>query len=63
VYGDGSDQTYAVCDGDVVTIAKGYHPVGAAPGYELYYLWILAGEHRIMHPRDDPQHSWVLAQR
>jgi 5-deoxy-glucuronate isomerase len=63
VYGDGSDDTYAVCDGDVVTIAEGYHPVGAAPGYELYYLWILAGEHRIMHPCDDPQHSWVLAQR
>jgi 5-deoxy-glucuronate isomerase len=62
VYGDGFDDMYAVADGDVVTVAKGYHTVAAAPGYELYYLWILAGEHRIMRLCDDPQHSWVLAQ-
>jgi 5-deoxy-glucuronate isomerase len=60
VYGSGSDQAYAVQDGDVVTISKGYHPVAAAPGYELYYLWILAGEHRVVHMCEDPNHSWVL---
>jgi 5-deoxy-glucuronate isomerase len=63
VYGDGFEDAYAVGDGDVVTIAEGYHAVAAAPGYELYYLWILAGEHRTMRLCDDPQHSWVLAQR
>ena len=63
VYGDGFDETYAVRDGDVVTIARGYHPGAAAPGYELYYLWVLAGEHRIMHLCDDPQHGWVSAQQ
>ena len=25
-------------DGDVVLVPKGYHPVGAPHGYDLYYL-------------------------
>ena len=62
VYGEGFDETYAVHDRDTVTINKGYHPVAAAPGYRLYYLWILAGEERIMHPREDPDHAWVPSQ-
>ena len=28
--------------GAVVGIPSGYHPVCAAPGYRLYYLWALA---------------------
>ncbi|MBM3216593.1 5-deoxy-glucuronate isomerase, partial [Candidatus Poribacteria bacterium] len=35
------------------------HPVAAAPGYELYYLWMLAGDRRKLIPYDDPQHAWV----
>ena len=62
VYGNGFDRTYAVGDGDVATISEGYHSVAAAPGYDLYYLWMLAGEHRVMHMREDPQHRWVQAQ-
>ena len=62
VYGDGFDEGYAVQDRDTVIITKGFHPVGAAPGYELYYLWMLAGEKRVMHPREDPAHSWVQEQ-
>jgi 5-deoxy-glucuronate isomerase len=57
---DGSlDEVYAIRDGDVVVIPKGYHPVAAAPGYRVYYLWMLAGPQRIMRPRDDPAHAWV----
>ena len=62
VYGDDFDRTYAVGDGDVATISEGYHSVSAAPGYDLYYLWMLAGEHRVMHMREDPQHRWVQTQ-
>ena len=53
------DESYAVEDGTVVIIPEGYHPVAAAPGYSLYYLWILAGQDRTLRPRDDPAHSWV----
>ena len=34
-------------------------PVVAAPGYKLYYLWILAGKKRLLVPCDDPKHSWI----
>jgi len=53
------DEVYVVENNDVVLIPKGYHPVVAAPAYKLYYLWVLAGEKRIMTMREDPQHRWV----
>jgi len=58
--GDGSlEEVYAIRDGDAVVIPRGYHPVAAAPGYRVYYLWMLAGAERVMRPRDDPDHRWV----
>ena len=30
-------------DGDVVMVPRGYHPVGAPHGYDLYYLNVMAG--------------------
>ena len=51
-----------VHDGYVVSIPSGYHPVAAAPGYELYYLWVMAGEGRELAPYFDPQHAWVQAE-
>jgi 5-deoxy-glucuronate isomerase len=53
------DEAYVVKDGDTVAIPSGYHPVCAAPGYQLYYLWMLAGGVRMMKPNDDPDHAWV----
>ncbi len=38
---------------------RGYHPVANHPGYQMYYLNIIAGEQRALIPRDDPQHAWV----
>jgi 5-deoxy-glucuronate isomerase len=48
--------------GDVVLVPNGYHgPSMAAPGYDLYYLNVLAGpaEQRTMAFCDDPAHTWV----
>ncbi len=58
---DGSvDEAYRVLDGDTFLISKGYHPVCAAGGYQLYYLWMMAGTiDRVMIPNDDPTHAWV----
>jgi 5-deoxy-glucuronate isomerase len=53
------DQTVIVKDGDAAAIKTGYHPVVAAPGYSLYYLWVMAGQGREMIPFFDPQHAWV----
>lgn len=53
------ESTFVVEDGDTVVIPFGYHPVAAAPGYRLYYLWALAGEGRRLMAREDPAHAWV----
>lgn len=49
-------------DGDVVTIPHGWHgPSMAVPGYDLYYLNVMAGpgEERAWLICDDPAHAWV----
>jgi 5-deoxy-glucuronate isomerase len=37
------DETMTVEDGDVVLVPRGYHPVGAPHGQDLYYLNTMAG--------------------
>lgn len=57
---EGFSNAYVVHDGDTVLLPKGYHPVVAAPGYELHYTWVLAGEERRYGAwADDPHHAWV----
>ena len=58
-YGEDSDEAFIVKDNGVAVIRSGYHPVVAAPGYSLYYLWVMAGEGRRMIPHFDPAHAWV----
>jgi 5-deoxy-glucuronate isomerase len=59
---DGSiDFTCTVKQNDATLIPRGYHPVINAPGYTMYYLWIMAGEsHRKFLSVIDPQHTWIL---
>jgi 5-deoxy-glucuronate isomerase len=48
--------------GDVVLIPDGWHgPSMAAPGYDLYYLNVMAGPgaERAWLISDDPAHAWV----
>jgi len=58
-----ADVLAEVRSGDVVVIPHGWHgPSMAAPGYDLYYLNVMAGP----GPREwlvcfDPAHSWVQA--
>ncbi|GGG03077.1 5-deoxy-glucuronate isomerase [Paenibacillus abyssi] len=58
---DGSiDDAYIIRHGDSFAIDKGYHPVSAAGGYQVYYLWFMAGESgRTLRPHDDPDHKWI----
>ncbi|MDQ0575859.1 5-deoxy-glucuronate isomerase [Agromyces albus] len=48
--------------GDVALVPFGYHgPAVAAPGYDLYYLNVMAGPdaEREWRISDDPAHAWV----
>jgi 5-deoxy-glucuronate isomerase len=51
-----------VRSGDVVLVPYGWHgPSMAAPGYDLYYLNVMAGPdaERAWRITDDPAHAWV----
>ena len=54
------DEAIQVRDGDVVLVPRGYHPVAAGPGYDLYYLNVMAGPHRRWLVTTDPDHRWQL---
>lgn len=52
----------AVRTGDIALVPYGYHgPAVAAPGYDLYYLNVMAGPEaeRAWLISDDPAHAWV----
>jgi 5-deoxy-glucuronate isomerase len=56
------DESMAVSDGDAVLVPRGYHPVGAAHGYDLYYLNVMAGPRRAWKFTNDPAHDWIVRQ-
>lgn len=45
------DETLSVEDRDLVLVPRGYHPVSAAHGFDLYYLNVMAG----------PERSWRIS--
>jgi 5-deoxy-glucuronate isomerase len=56
-----ADLLAEVRSGDVVLIPHGWHgPSMAAPGYDLYYLNVMAGRgERAWRACDDPAHAWI----
>ena len=54
------DEAMAVEDGDVTLVPKGYHPVAATHGYDLYYLNVMAGPKRTWKFHNAPEHQWLL---
>jgi len=56
----GEHQATVVRDGDAAAITSGFHPVGAAPGCRLYYLWVMAGESREVRPYIDPRYRGLM---
>ncbi|MGN6403767.1 5-deoxy-glucuronate isomerase [Sinomonas sp.] len=58
------DVNAEVRTGDVVLVPYGWHgPAMAAPGYDLYYLNVMAGPGRVRDwlISDDPHHGWIRA--
>ena len=47
-------------DGDVVMVPKGYHPVAAVAGYDIYYLNVMAGPKRTWKFYNAPEHEWMI---
>lgn len=55
----GVEENFTVRDNTILMAPTGYHSVVSAPGYTTYYLWFLAGEHRIQAVAGDPDLDWV----
>ncbi len=54
------DETLSFGDRDCVLVPRGYHTVSAPPGYDLYYLNVMAGPVRQWAVANDPDHEWTL---
>lgn len=54
------DETMTVTDADLVLVPRGYHVVGAAAGYDTYYLNVMAGPERVWRFTVDPDHDWLM---
>ncbi len=59
---DGSiDEAYRVKNDELVEFPCGYHTTVSAPGYNTYFLWLMAGDHQGFCRTNDPEHAWVSA--
>ncbi len=60
---DGEDELILARDGDLVLARRGYHPVAAAPGSNVYYLNFMAGDalmdERRTSPVDEAAWAWM----
>ncbi|NOU91201.1 5-deoxy-glucuronate isomerase [Paenibacillus sp. LMG 31460] len=54
------DETLIVKNGETVLVPRGYHPVSAPPGYDVYYLNVMAGPTRTWKFHNDPEHAWIM---
>ncbi|MFP7732114.1 5-deoxy-glucuronate isomerase [Priestia aryabhattai] len=57
------DETMVIKDGDAVLVPKGYHPVSAPPGYEVYYLNAMAGPVRTWKFNNSKDHEWIMDEK
>ncbi len=57
---DRMDEAFVIQNGDTIVLPRGYHPLTVAPGYQLLYLFALAGDKRKYGAwSDDPNHEWI----
>ena len=53
------DETYRVKNDELVELPKGYHATVSTPGYETYFLWLMAGDYQGFNRSSDPDHAWI----
>lgn len=53
------DEIAVARNNDIVLVPKGYHPVVAGHGYDVYYLNFLTGSDQSLANSDDPDHRWI----
>lgn len=54
------DETMTVEHESVVLVPEGYHPFTAVPGYDCYYLNVMAGPKRTWKFNNEKDHEWLF---
>jgi len=54
------DEIAVARNNDVVLVPRGYHPVVAGHGYDVYYLNFLTGSDQSLANTPDPDHLWMF---
>lgn len=53
------DEAYRVKNDELVEFPYGYHSTVSTPGYETYFLWLMAGDYQGFNRSNDPEHDWI----
>lgn len=53
------DEAYRVKNDELVEFPYGYHTTVTTPGYESYFLWLMAGDYQGFNRSNDPVHDWI----
>ena len=53
------DEIIRAKNNEAILIPRGYHPVVAGHGYNVYYLNFLAGSDQSLAATSDPDHEWI----
>lgn len=57
---DGSlDEACRVKNDELVEFPYGYHTTVSTPGYQTYFLWLMAGDYQGFNRSNDPEHDWI----
>ena len=53
------DEAYRVKNDELVEFPVGYHTTVSTPGYQTYFLWLMAGDYQGFNRSSDPEHAWI----
>ena len=53
------DEAYRVKNDELVEFPYGYHTTVTTPGYQSYFLWLMAGDYQGFNRSNDPAHDWI----
>lgn len=54
-----TDEAYRVKNDELVEFPFGYHTTVSTPGYQTYFLWLMAGDYQGFNRSSDPEHAWI----
>ena len=54
------DEAYRMKNDELVELPRGFHATVTTPGYQSYFLWLMAGDYQGFNRSNDPAHDWIV---